>query len=125
MEVGPRLDEGCEVRMTKPTHTYEVCPLHKRLPTCDTLDELLQKIQTFVQEHHNVEVLCADDPHNVFLGMRAYSINKGLETGIYETTPLRDTLMSPELRVRIRSMFSTAGGRIKLAKNLMRGVKFV
>jgi PTH2 family peptidyl-tRNA hydrolase len=102
-----------------------VDPLPIRPPTCETLDELLQKLQTFVQEHSNVEVLPLDDAYSGLWGYGAWFVENGLETSISATIPVRNMQMSPELRARVMPMFRTAKGRIRLAAELGRGVKFV
>jgi hypothetical protein len=102
-----------------------VDPLPKHFPTRETLDELLQKIQAFVQEHSNVEVIASDDAPNSLWGYCAYFVENGMETSIYESVNARDMKMSLELRAKVMPMVSTAPGRWKLAQDLMRGVKFV
>jgi hypothetical protein len=79
-----------------------VDPLPIYLPTCKTLDELLQKIQMFVQDHSNVEVIALDNAYSSLWGYAAIFIENDLETSIYETLYVKDVnKMSPELRARI------------------------
>jgi hypothetical protein len=103
----------------------ELMPTPKHPPTCETLDELLQKIQTFVQEHSGVEVIPLDDISSRLWGYAAYFVENGLETSICETVRVQGVSMSDALRDSLMPVITTAGGRITLAEDLRKGRKFV
>lgn len=103
----------------------ELMPPPKHPPTCETIDELLQKIQTFVQEHPGVEVIPLDDISSRLWGYAAYFVENDLETSIYETVSVQSVSMSDALKDSLMPVITTAGGRATLAKDLGKGRKFV
>jgi hypothetical protein len=104
----------------------DVRPSLKDQPTCETLDDLLGKLQDFIQKYPKAEVATADTPSKRLWGYWAFYNLNGFEVSLYETICSFDMKMSPELRLKVMPFFkATGGGRLRFTEALKGGTKFV
>lgn len=123
-------DKSAEVRNKEIVYLNTAPTSHA---TCETLEELLGKVQAFVESNPGCTVLSADNATTRTIGFSAFIQRDGVETAIYETISLiglakTGTSLSATMRdsfFKVEDNDDPGAGRRKLAWELTRGQKFV